>query len=220
MTNTQIFVLKFRSEYFIIIKHQYRVWQQRWERLLTNGMLNLSALVVQTSTVISVKILSICGIMASYVIRSGMTVKAKLTTYYRKKKKKKALLVQKQLMLPGNCAAVPEVQFLSLKLPIPYVVIALADQNLYATWKKENNCCPTTSFTFLQSKGCVSGLIYRPKKNVDRLHEAEFVRANKQLFVLFMLFIWIVAINDSCQISTFQKITFILSHVELHVAIL
>lgn len=98
-------------------------------------MLNLSALVVQTSTVISAKILSICGIMASYVIRSGMIVKAKLTTYYKKKKekKKKALLVQKQLMLPGNCAAVPEVQFLSLKLPIPYVVIALADQNLDAT---------------------------------------------------------------------------------------
>lgn len=207
MTNTQIFVLKFRSEYFIIIKHQYRVWQQRWERILTNGMLNLSALVVQTSTVISAKILSICGIMASYVIRSGMIVKAKLTTYYKKKKekKKKALLVQKQLMLPGNCAAVPEVQFLSLKLPIPYVVIALADQNLDATWKKESNCCPTTSFTFLQSKGCVSGLIYRPKKNVDRLHEAEFVRANKQLFVLFMLFIWIVAINDRAAKSAPSK---------------
>lgn len=52
-------------------------------------MLNLSALVVQTSTVISAKILSICGIMASYVIRSGMIVKAKLTTYYKKKKEKK-----------------------------------------------------------------------------------------------------------------------------------
>lgn len=82
-------------------------------------------------------------------------------------------------MLSGNCAAVPEVQLLSLKLPVPYVLIALTDQNLYASCKKEKKRCPTASFTFLQSKGSASGLIYRQKKNVDRLCETELITASK-----------------------------------------
>lgn len=123
----------------------------------------------------------------------GMTVKPKW------------LSMTKKSFPSPNEGAEGAVQFLSLKLPVQYALVALMDPNLYASWK----WCLTVAFTFLQSKGCISEHIYRQNQNVDRLHETKHYR---KLF--FILLIWRVAIINRAVKSVLSK-TFLLCYAEI-----